>query len=242
MLRRALQFSFRTLPAALQPASGACPAAAQMGRCQVIVALQACRGLATAQTSAPHDAQLLKAVRSHAPGVLFRDQELVWSVIAAGADSRGALLGYAQMQNKLLYRAKQRGFLELDLLVGMWAEREIPRMSLEMLGHMSTVLDQVGGLGVWGCPHQQCAAWGEGLLTALLRDACYWALQENPDLFKWLTGRLEPPQALAENPAFAVRCAQGASRVASRRAPAAQITLLSAVVHCCSAGARPALG
>jgi hypothetical protein len=29
--------------------------------------------------------------------------------------------------------------------------------------------------------------------------------QENPDLFKWVTGQAEPPAALAANPAFAVR-------------------------------------
>ena len=28
--------------------------------------------------------------------------------------------------------------------------------------------------------------------------------QENPDLFKWVTGQEEPPPAMAANPAFAV--------------------------------------
>lgn len=71
------------------------------------------------------------------------------------------------MVNKLLYRSKQRGFLELDLLVGLWAEREIPAMSVPMLGHMSVLLDE-----------------------------------ENPDLFKWLTGQLPAPERLLSNPAF----------------------------------------
>ena len=29
---------------------------------------------------------------------------------------------------RLLYRAKQRGFLEMDLLVGLWAQANLPRM------------------------------------------------------------------------------------------------------------------
>ena len=29
--------------------------------------------------------------------------------------------------------------------------------------------------------------------------------EENPDLLKWLTGQLEPPQAMRKNPAFVVR-------------------------------------
>jgi len=69
--------------------------------------------------------------------------------------------------SKLLYRSKQRGFLELDLMVGLWAEREVPHMNLPMLNHLTVVLDQ-----------------------------------ENPDLFKWLTGQLPPSEEMLANPAF----------------------------------------
>ena len=71
--------------------------------------------------------------------------------------------------NRLLYRSKQRGFLEMDLLVGLWAERNLPSMDDSQLAAMETVLDQ-----------------------------------ENPDLFKWLTGQEEAPQAMQANPAFVV--------------------------------------
>lgn len=71
--------------------------------------------------------------------------------------------------NRLLYRSKQRGFLEMDLLVGLWAERHLPRMDVGQLAAMEAVLDQ-----------------------------------ENPDLFKWLTGQEEPPESMLANPAFVV--------------------------------------
>jgi succinate dehydrogenase flavin-adding protein (antitoxin of CptAB toxin-antitoxin module) len=47
-----------------------------------------------------------------------------------------------QMINKLLYRSRQRGFLELDLLVGLWAEQEVPKMDTAMLQQFAVVLDQ----------------------------------------------------------------------------------------------------
>lgn len=52
-----------------------------------------------------------------------------------------------QLVNKLSYRAKQRGFLELDLLVGLWAESALPRMSAAELRDFAAVLDEVRACG-----------------------------------------------------------------------------------------------
>lgn len=76
------------------------------------------------------------------------------AALASGRTASANVLAHAwrwflQMVNKLLYRSKQRGFLELDLLVGLWAEREIPKMSSPMLADMSTLLDEVRAGRSW---------------------------------------------------------------------------------------------
>jgi len=75
--------------------------------------------------------------------------------------------------NRLLYRSRQRGFLEMDLLVGLFAERRLPLMAERVLAAFSAVLDQ-----------------------------------ENPDLFKWLTGQEPAPDAMLANATFVVRPAR----------------------------------
>ena len=81
----------------------------------------------------------------------------------------GDLCTVAQV-NRLLYRSRQRGFLEMDLLVGQFAERRLPQMSEPELAAFSSVLDQ-----------------------------------ENPDLFKWLTGQEAASDAMQKNSTFKVR-------------------------------------
>lgn len=62
---------------------------------------------------------------------------------------------------RLMYHAKQRGWLELDLIVGNWAEAN----------RRALVAD-----------------------PALMADFEALLAVENPDLYKYLTGQLEPPE------------------------------------------------
>jgi hypothetical protein len=44
------------------------------------------------------------------------------------------------------------------------------------------------------------------MILCILSLLLLWlSLQENPDLFKWLTGQQQPPQELQQNPAYMVR-------------------------------------
>ena len=69
--------------------------------------------------------------------------------------------------NRLLYRSKQRGFLELDLVLGRWVQEHIQSMDENGIKALVDVLDL-----------------------------------ENPDLWKWLTGQEQPPEAVKNNPVF----------------------------------------
>ncbi|OAY30597.1 succinate dehydrogenase assembly factor 2, mitochondrial [Manihot esculenta] len=69
--------------------------------------------------------------------------------------------------NRLLYRSRQRGFLELDLVLGKWVEEHIFSMNESEIKALMNVLDL-----------------------------------ENPDLWKWLTGQEQPPEAVSTNPVF----------------------------------------
>ncbi|XP_027771056.1 succinate dehydrogenase assembly factor 2, mitochondrial isoform X2 [Solanum pennellii] len=68
---------------------------------------------------------------------------------------------------RLIYRSKQRGYLELDLVLGKWVEEHIQSMDENGIKSLVHVLDL-----------------------------------ENPDLWKWLTGQEQPPDAISTNPVF----------------------------------------
>ncbi|KAJ0980996.1 hypothetical protein J5N97_009251 [Dioscorea zingiberensis] len=72
-----------------------------------------------------------------------------------------------RLHNRLLYRSRQRGFLELDLVLGNWVEEHIRSMDELRIRALVDVLDL-----------------------------------ENPDLWKWLTGQEQPPEAVSSNPVF----------------------------------------
>ncbi|XP_071733396.1 succinate dehydrogenase assembly factor 2, mitochondrial-like [Rutidosis leptorrhynchoides] len=72
-----------------------------------------------------------------------------------------------QLVNRLVYRSKQRGFLELDLVLGSWVENHIESLDVKGIKALVEVLNL-----------------------------------ENPELWKWLTGQEQPPEAINTNPVF----------------------------------------
>eukprot|EP00850_Spirogloea_muscicola_P021966 SM000270S10363 [mRNA] locus=s270:25752:27010:+ [translate_table: standard] len=94
-----------------------------------------------------------------------------------------------QHLNRLLYRSRQRGYLELDLLLGTWTSDNIKKLDKKMLAALVQVLDE-----------------------------------ENPDLWKWLTGQLELPESMSSNPVFSALRSQVAVRLDTLADPATRAT------------------
>lgn len=58
------------------------------------------------------------------------DNAHVWWITGVAEDEG---LERKKLLSSLMYRSKQRGFLELDLLVGLWAQRHLPAMTTPQL-------------------------------------------------------------------------------------------------------------
>ncbi|XP_021829358.1 succinate dehydrogenase assembly factor 2, mitochondrial-like isoform X3 [Prunus avium] len=93
------------------------------------------------------------------------------------------------LRNRLIYRSKQRGFLELDLVLGKWVEEHIHSMDENGIKSLVDVLDL-----------------------------------ENPDLWKWLSGQEQPPEALKTNPVFTALRNKVSSNLNSYAAPETRAT------------------
>ncbi|PKA47587.1 hypothetical protein AXF42_Ash014783 [Apostasia shenzhenica] len=99
-----------------------------------------------------------------------------------------------RLRNRLLYRSRQRGFLELDLILGKWVEENIHFMDEARIRSLVDVLD--------------------------LCDSRLVNLQENPDLWKWLSGQEQPPDAINNNQVFRAMHSKVLENLNSHSAPA----------------------
>lgn len=58
-----------------------------------------------------------------------------------GAGGQAAVSPDAVRRKRLVYRSKQRGWLEVDLLMGTWAEKNVPHLSVEEMDSYEDILN-----------------------------------------------------------------------------------------------------
>ncbi len=109
---------------------------------------------------------ILDSAKTH-PGAALRS-----TVVESTTEGEGTDTAETPQLRRLMYHAKQRGWLELDLIVGNWAEANRRALASD---------------------------------PALMADFEALLAVENPDLYKYLTGQLQPPEeeeALLRNAAY----------------------------------------
>ncbi|CAM9470843.1 unnamed protein product [Laminaria digitata] len=58
-----------------------------------------------------------------------------------GAGGQAAVSPDAVRRKRLVYRSKQRGWLEVDLLMGTWAEKNVPHLTIEEMDSYEDILN-----------------------------------------------------------------------------------------------------
>lgn len=161
-LRRAL-----TSPGALRALASASLRAPALAECPQAGAVTLFRTLTTSSPSCSPAAEADKG--SDAKRAVSRSAASppVHPFPIAPSSSRPSPLA-PQNINRLLYRARQRGWLELDLLVGMWTERHIGGLAPQGLADLETLLNQVRCLG--GVVHRILDWWGPSPVCRTVRN------------------------------------------------------------------------
>ncbi|KAJ0973527.1 hypothetical protein J5N97_021486 [Dioscorea zingiberensis] len=111
--------------------------------------------------------QNLALITQKSPYSLLRSHAGSVSRVYSNDASIDVDLSSEEARRRLHNRSRQRGFLELDLVLGNWVEEHIRSMDELRIRALVDVLDL-----------------------------------ENPDLWKWLTGQEQLPEAVSSNPVF----------------------------------------
>ncbi|KAA8492944.1 Succinate dehydrogenase assembly factor 2, mitochondrial [Porphyridium purpureum] len=110
----------------------------------------------------------------------------------------GAMSELSSRQKRALYRSKQRGWLEMDVILGRWTSLHMQRLlESQKPGAPPSVLGDEQGM-----------AQLERILDA-----------ETPDIFKWVTGQQEPPADVGGSTVFQSiqEFAFGAGNISTRK-------------------------
>ena len=110
-------------------------------------------------------------------------------------------------RRRLIYRSRQRGWLEVDLLLGKWATENVPKLNAEQL--IQCVLGALGWLYHWPRTpppfprHRTCLPYDGRPYVCVCARACLCPCRyevilncETIDLFYFISGQKPVPPAL----------------------------------------------